>query len=401
MKKVFLISLAVALMMVPFALRAQVEPLAGSMTLGAHIDFVGRYSAESNADPDPEEVYWAGYETFNLEAAIIYLMGQVGDNIDYAIGLALAMPGYSGDVVTPSGTTSLLDAKITWSVTDTVALNMGRYIPHTSMSMQPHQLSVHKLIDPPMMITGGGYVESALGTGGVVLIPLPRYQTGVGIEAAMGPATITWDLFNGSETVAAVDNLTEMDKSKGGALKVAVDSGGFHGGIFYLNELSDVGSAVTGLPIDGVVTVTQYGIELAYVTERLALMFEYLDSTADPREDELLPLTDDIASLHQVTYYLLAAVGLGPVELVLRFDGAEAGLDQWMDDSDIDVDEDEVFDVQANITLGVNYPINDNTTVAFNYVMRGLEEPDVEIGGDDVSYPVTDEIAVMVELDVL
>ena len=132
-------------------------------------------------------------------------------------------------------------------------------------------------------------------------------------------------------------------------------------------------------------------------------MAEYLDSLADPRSDEELAITD-IANLHQTTYYILAAVGLGPVQVVLRYDYAEAGIDEWMNDSDGilpdgtplgDADEDQVMDNQTNYTLGVNYPLNDNTTVALNYAWRQPEEP------DDFDNPDINEISVMVELDIL
>jgi hypothetical protein len=295
------------------------------------------------------------------------------------------MPAYLGDVVTPTGLTTLLDAKITWSITDTIALNMGRYIPHTSMSQQPHQIKVHKLIDPPMMITGGGYIDTTLATGAVVLAPLPRYQTGIGVQAAMGPATITWDFFDGVQ-VATPDSLSDMDRMKGGVVKLALDSGSLHGGIFYLNEMSMLAGEDN--------TVTQMGLEVRYMTERFIAAMEYLDTLIDQQDT-------DVEDLRQNAYYILLGAVVGPVELILRYDYAEAGLDEWMDDMDIDVDEDEVFDQQTNITIGVNYNINDVTTVALNYVMRQLEEPDVEVGGEDVVFPATDEIALMVELDVL
>jgi hypothetical protein len=312
------------------------------------------------------------------------------------------MPMYAGGVTTPMGTATLLDAKLTWSITDSIKMNMGRYIPHTSMSMAPHMLKVHHLVNPPMMITGGGYVESSLLTGGVVLIPLPRYQTGIGVEAAVGPAIITWDLFNGSELVGAQDNLTEMDKCKGGVIKAAFDSGAFHGGLYYLNERSDlsaVGGVLTlaGITVTGVDDndVTQMGIELSYMSDRFGVIIEYLDTNVDLMDT-------DVPDLHQNAYYVLGSVGLGPVDIVLRYDYAEAGIDEFIDDIDgMDADEDDVFDNQTDYTLGVNYGLNDFTTVALNYAMRQPEVPDVEIGGDDISYPNIDEISIMVEMDLL
>jgi hypothetical protein len=415
MKKLCVISLAMALLMMPFALPAQVETAAGSMTLGAHIDFAARYSVEDGeedpADRDPGELYWAGYETFNLEAAVISLMGEVGDNVSYCIMIAPVLTSYLNDQANPAAMTNpLLDARITWAVTDSVALNMGRYIPHTSMSNGPHMMSVHHLNDPPMMIRGSGYQLN--------LTPLPLYQTGIGLEATMGPATITWDFYDGVENNPAnVSTLSDQDKSKGGVLKIAVDSGNIHFGGYFLEEYSEAAG------VDH--SVASMGVEGSYTTERMIIALEGLQTVNDPLDDQPDPTSPgdffDTPATLETTYYLLVGGNVGPVMVVFRYDWADSGQDEFADDlaDEMDgdgVDEDAISDQELVYTLGVNYELNENTTVGVNYNWRQPEVPadmeedelGVDINGDgdlddsiDWEYPNINEISILVELNAL
>jgi len=375
------------------------------MHIGAHIDFVGRYSMEDNDKPDEdtpewekmEEPYWGGYETLNMEAAVIYLTGKLGDKVSYAIGEALVMPVYEGDSVTPVPGATLLDARITWNITESIALKMGRYIPATSMSVSPHRLSIHHLVDPPMMIKGSGYLLN--------LIPLPRFQTGVGISVESGPTIISWDFFNGNE-VLSPDSLSDVDRCKGGVFKVAVNGGGFHAGVYYLNEQSDSDDTINfeimpGIPMEIKLNnnnVTQWGMELAYTSERIIAAFEYLDTVLDLRDT-------DVPDLKQMSYYFLAGAGLGPAQLVLRYEFAEAGYDEFLNDMAGGAVLGNVPDQQVNYTLGVNYSLNDNTTIALNYAWRHPElyEADFDWDGDteDVDWPDINEASILVELDLL
>jgi hypothetical protein len=423
MKNFCLISLALALLVVPLSLSGQVEPVAGEMTIGALVEFAGRYSGEDNTKPDEdttewkklEKPYWSGYETFNMETAVIYLTGKVGDKVSYSIGEALVMPVYEGDLVTPVADATLLDARITWNITESIALNMGRYIPGTSMSVSPHRLSVHHLVDPPMMIKGGGYR--------LRLIPLPRFQTGVGISAGFGPALVSWDFFNGTE-VKNPDSLTDVDKCKGGVLKVAVNGGGFHAGVFYLSERSDSDNTINLQILTGAVPlsiqlddsyVTQWGLELAYTSKRFIAAFEYLDTVLDFLEDDTKfdgVTVHNAPDLKQLSYYLLFGGNVGPAQIVFRYEFAEAGYDEFLNDIDGWGLSGDVSDQQVNYTLGVNYSINDNTTIALNYAWREPEEPedikdfaDMDGDGDiddlEWDFPDINELSVMIELDML
>lgn len=420
--------MALALLVVPLTLSAQVEPVAGSVTVGVHIDFVGRYSVEDNrdgvggpTDPDskayePDAINWPGYETLNMEAAVVYLSGKVGDKVSWVIGEALTMPAHPvGEVVATGGVATLLDARIIWNLTDSIALNLGRYIPATSMSVSPHRMSVHHLVDPPMMIKGTGYALS--------LVPLPWFQTGAGISIGMGPATISWDLFDGSQVAGSPNSLSDVDKCKGGVIKVAVDSGNIHAGFWYLNERSDMSDLdLDPVPIAKIQSgdsvfiadmnlndndVTQWGLEVAYTTDKIILAAEYLDTVLDPMDESISIMSGSTAvatteadDLKQQSYYILAGVGLGPVDLILRYEFAEAGIDDMLD-----LDEDEISDQQTNTTIGVNYGINDYTTLAINYAMKAPEGYKADIDGDgdldDIDLPNIDEWSMMVELDLL
>jgi hypothetical protein len=458
LKDFCLISLALALLMVPLSLSGQVEHVGGAIYVGAHIEFVARYSAEDNKHDKKDTLlekiegpYRPGYETLNMEAAVIYLSGKVGDRVTWVMGEAFTMQtydlgpiepdleqGFAGRVgnekVIPAGAATLLDARITWNISEGMALNMGRYIPRTSMSVSPHRLALHHLVDPPMFIKTGGYAFH--------LVPLPRFQTGVGISVGLGPATISWDFFNGN-ALTDPDSLSDMDRFKGGVIKMAVTSRGFHAGVYYLNERSAVeeGSItiarISAIPedimelddkdrvedfmdiilidkinLDDDNNLTQWGLELAYTSRRIIMAFEYLDT--------VLELMDtDVPDLKQQSYYFLAGGKVGPVQLVFRYEFAEAGYDEYLDDLEgRKASEDDISDQQVNYVLGLNYKLNDNTTIALNYTLKQPEVPDdIKLYEGDIGtgwnidgkdkwneiaidwdYPDISEFSVMVEL---
>ncbi|GEM_PF-1471274 len=468
MKKLWLISPALALLLVPLSLSGQmVEPVSGAIHIGAHIEFTGRYSSEDNKHDKSdsilekiEEPYWSGYETFNLEAAVVYLTGKVGDRITWVFGEALTMQTYDlgaigsdieegiegragNDEVIPARAATLLDARIIWNISEGITLNMGRYIPGTSMSMSPHRLAVHHLVDPPMFIKAGGY--------GFHLIPLPRYQTGMGMSAEFGPATVSWDFFNGN-VLANPDSLSDVDRCTGGVLKAAVDRGGFHAGLYYLNDMGaveDVSIPIKFIPnipdviygetepepvsleelvnelmpthediiLDEDNNLTQWGLELAYTTNRIIAAFEYLDTMLDLKDT-------GVPDLKQQSYYFLLGGKVGPVDLIFRYEFADAGYDEYLDGlKGRKASENDISDQQVNYTLGVNYEINDNTTIALNYAWRQPEVPGgikldenkipypgpIDLDGNDKlnkieidwNYPDINEISLMVELDML
>ena len=86
MKKFGIIALILAIM-APGASLAAVEAGAGDITLFSHIDFVYRSSAEDDDEG------WPGYDSYNLEFAVLGIGGRLGDNVDWVITNAFAFQG--------------------------------------------------------------------------------------------------------------------------------------------------------------------------------------------------------------------------------------------------------------------------------------------------------------------
>ena len=134
MKKLLGIFAILTLLAIPVGLYAQVEAGAGAIKLGVHIDTGYRYSAESNNNPDSNDVYWQGYETFNVENVILGLSGKVGDKVTWKINEAL--------VLGTSGTATLLDANVEWKPIDQVGIIVGRQLLPTALANAPHMIKI-------------------------------------------------------------------------------------------------------------------------------------------------------------------------------------------------------------------------------------------------------------------
>ena len=183
-----------------------------------------------------------------------------------------------------------------------------------------------------------------------------------------------------------------------------MDSGNIHGGVYYLQEYSEAAGEDS--------EVVSIGFEAAYTTERIIAALEYLQTTIDPLDTfapapiaipgtgiTITPPTPDDdfdnPTTMETTYYLLVGANVGPVMVVFRYDWADSGLDEYADDlsDEMDgdgVDEDAMPDQELVYTLGVNYELNENTTVGLNYNWRQPEVPadmeedefGVDINGD-------------------
>ena len=247
MKKNLLLVLLALALLIPGPTQAAVEAGAGNITLLAHIDFVGRYSAE-----DTDEG-WMGYETYNTEFVVLGLAGQVGDNVSWVVTQAFTFipQGSLYSEALSEGTASneittamLLDARINVHLGESLMLSAGRFIPPTSMTWAPHQMKNLHTINYPL-INGSGL--QALYSG-AAMIPLPMYQTGVMLTGMMGPVTLQVGSFNGSEIVGGpntlaltgspiaiggLSNIGDIDKTKGMAYKLALDMESFHFGGWY------------------------------------------------------------------------------------------------------------------------------------------------------------------------
>lgn len=381
-KKLMLVLLALALL-VPGWSQAAVEAGAGNITLLAHIDFVGRYSAEDDSNG------WSGYETYNLEFAVLGIAGQLGDNVDWVITNAFTfMPYGSAYSALANGagtsnemtTSTLLDARINVHLGEALMLSAGRFIPPSSMTWAPHQMKNLHTVNYPL-INGSG-----LGAGALML-PLPMYQTGVMATAMLGPVSIQLASVNGSDIAAGpevlggiafngLNNMVDIDKTKGFAGKVAVDMEGFHFGGWYYGETASIVMANGSL--DGQLTtdaqITQWGAELGLTTDMFLLQAQYLTTTLDPMDTG----ADDLL---QNGWYVLAGVNVGPAQIVGRYDMVNADQDNVLISSD--------FNEESAVTAGINFMINDNTTAGLDYTWRDLENVDAN----------TDELAFILEVD--
>jgi len=393
MKKAALIIMCIAATVFPAIPRAEVMAGAGNVTLLGHIDFVYRYSAE-DGDIDKDADYWPGYDTYNVEFAVLGMAGQLGDNVDWVVVEAFTfVPAGSvfsalenGDFAGAANNqpnlinTSLLDARINWHLGDAATLSVGRFIPPTSMTWNPHLMKVLCTINYPLL--NGGGLQGLLQTGtGSVFIPPPMYQTGAMLTLKGGPASFMIGTFNGTDllgpppTLPGVNNGVDIDRAKGTLAKLAVDTNGFHLGGWYWWEDASVTTAGNTL---GVKTTrdaknVQWGAEASYNSDRILFQAQYLSTSIDFNDSAV---KDDLV---QSGWYVLAGVIVNQFQIVGRYDYFSYDMDDLMLSDDMDE--------ETATTAGVNYMINESTTLGVNYTWRDVEDWDANLN----------ELAVIIE----
>lgn len=358
MKKLVLSAILLALVIPCLAFaEGEAKAGAGSIVLLGHIDFVGRYSAEDIDDHDNDD--WPGYETYNLEHAVLGVAGRLGDNVDWAIVHAFAFTGPFGPINSVLGTPNndeaghLLDARIDWHLTENLTLTAGRFIPPTSMTWNPHLMKVLHTINYPLINNGGLYG---------MIIPSPMYQTGVMLTAQASGLSLQVGNFNGNETIGGkeglailgMNNTMDIDKTKGTAAKIAYDGSGLHVAGWYFGEEVGIGG---GWGNDA--KLDQWGAELAYTSDSFFLQGQYLSSKLDALDD----VVDD--DLVQDGWYALIGAQMDAFQVIYRYDFVNYDREGLIYDSDYNTE-------QAN-TIGVNYLINPNVTLGVNYVFRHME----------------------------
>ncbi|HUT52906.1 MAG TPA: hypothetical protein VM658_05910 [bacterium] len=396
MRKILMALLAAAVL-IPGLARADVNAGAGNIVLLGHIDFVGRYSA------DDVDEGWNGYDTYNLEFAVLGVAGQVGDNVDWVIteafvfqpygSLASALANIDATQNTNAVTASLLDARINIHLGENLTFSAGRFIPPTSMTWNPHLLKAMYTINYPLL-NGSGLQN--------VAIPLPIYQTGVMLTAKMGPASLMIGNFNGSDIVGGtgllpfgaiptrpphaggivplgLSNVMDIDKTKGTSVKLAVDSEGLHAGGWYYGEQASVKLRDPVAPYPRIIAddanIEQWGAELCYNSDLLILQGQYLSTRLNFND----PHTK---ILYQSGWYVLLGANIGDQgQAFARYD--------YFDYDNKKVIANDAHDQEAATTIGGNYNINDNTKVGVNYTFRDIEGWDAN----------TDELAVIVEVN--
>jgi len=384
MKKNLMLVLFALALLVPGWTQAAVEAGAGNITLLGHIDFVGRYSAEDTDNG------WLGYETYNLEFAVLGMAGQVGDNVSWVITEAFAFNPYGslasegmaeGWADNNATTAALLDARINIHLGENFMISAGRFIPPTSMTWAPHQMKVLHTINYPL-INGAGLGASAM------MVPLPMYQTGVMLTGIIGPVTLQIANVNGSDIVGGTDvlnmtgenvallgvnNIGDIDKTKGTAIKLALDMESFHAGAWYYGETASVTGYTPWKQVYDA-KIDQWGLEASLNTEIVILQGQYLSTTLDPMDT-------GVDNLVQNGWYFLLGFNMGPAQLVGRYDMVDADQDEVIISSDANE--------EKATTVGLNFKINDNTTAGLDYTWRDLEGVDAN----------TDELALILEVD--
>ncbi|MFO8058883.1 MAG: hypothetical protein R6V10_16480 [bacterium] len=397
MKKLMIAGILMVALAMPAWSAAEVEAAAGNISLHGHIDYVYRYSeADDGTNDDNLTQDWNGYDTQNLEFAVLGMSGQVGDNVDWLISYAFAFMGPTAatqsEALTGGNnnvTGTLLDARINIGVADMMTLSFGRFIPPTSMTWAPHQMSKLHTVNYPL-IHGSGIAGGEYNSG---MLPLPMYQTGMMLSANVGPAKIMVGGFNGNQFMGgddgdvgiyAMNNNMDIDRNKGILAKVAVDQEGMHFGGWYYAEDASADMNPTGTATDtkdG--SAARWGIEGAYEANNLLIAAEYIQSSFDFQDSA--DAYDE--NLVQNGWYFLAGYTMNQFQVVARYDQVNYDTEEEYAASGLLDPAD--YNEESAITAGVNYLLNEQTTVGLNYTMRDLENYE----------PAADELALILELD--
>ncbi len=385
MKKVLGIILALALVVIPLGVYAQVEAGAGSITIGAHLDASFRYSAE---DKDKE---WNGYETFNGEALVLGLSGKVGDKVLWKTTWAFALPAYLNSGASGAAVNvglNVAEAYGEWKILDQVGLCVGRMLVPTALAnIGIPSVKANHMLNPPLIITGG--FNGALPA-------LPTFQTGAAIDVNFSGISFNYMIYNGELAGAGIfnagsDAAQEMDKSKGGNVAIGysgeIGPGKLTARAFYFQEYSNIDVNVFGgNTITEDSSITGWGIGVAYNADNYYGAVEYVNITRDPEDS-------GADSVNSYGYYVLVGGKFSSIDVAFRYDFID-----WSDydgDSNLNGIPDKEEDIESWYTLAINYLINDNATLGIDYVYKQPEEPD---GAD---YPNINELAVYMELDLL
>lgn len=359
MKKLVLLGILLALCVPALALAEDKPAGPPPVVVLGHIDFVGRFSSPDWVDASEN---WNGYETYNLEHAVLGVAGRLGNNVDWMIVYAFAFDGPFGPYNSMMGMSTndsdgmLLDARIDWHLNDMITLSAGRFIPPTSMTWAPHLMKVMHTINYPL-INNGGLAGN--------LIPSPMYQTGVMATFKSSGLSVQVGNFNGSEIVAGqeglgifgLNNTRDIDKTKGTAAKIAYDAQGLHVGGWYFGE--EVG--IAGGSMDS--KLDQWGAEVGFENENLILQGQYLSSNLDAKDKVVKD------NLVQDGWYGLVGVQASGVQLLYRYDTVNFDNDNVMYDANF-------IDHENAHTVGINYLVNPNVTAGINYVWRQIDDYD-------------------------
>jgi len=394
-KKLFVAVCMAAMLATPAMGLAEANAGAGEVTLLGHIDFVGRYSDHDNAIGKTKADNWNGYETYNVEFAVLGIAGKLGDNVSWVITEAFAFEGPFGPANSLAAnstvgynnnavTAMLLDARINLHLGEAVMISAGRFIPPTSMTCCPHLMKVMHTINYPL-INGSGFQA------GGMAVPLPMYQTGVMLTLRGGPVSVMVGNFNGTNITGGSDfgglappgvsNTMDINKTKGTVAKLSVDVEGVHFGAWHYGESASVRlralprySGVFPAPplFSGIkstdASINQWGAEFSMDTEVLILQGQYMQTALNFHDSKAKsPLGGPLHPLYQSGWYALLGFNLGEVaQIVGRYD--------YFDYDNKKIIALDGADEEGATTLGLNFLINEGTTLGLNYTFRYIED---------------------------
>ena len=431
MKRMLGIILAIAFLVAPAITLAQVTTAAGSMKFGAHVD-VGYYvSNESNKDPDADEIGWRGYDTVNLQDVIIDLNGKVGDRVSYRILQALVVDAWDGGMSAPApGPPAIgpianigrspytpdlpLEAWINIKIIDQLGFKFGKQITPTLIANTGAHLAkvIHTVNSPLIAQNSFGLAE--LGSDSLVtaltFLRLPLSVTGASAIISFSGVEIVYTQFDewlqqggapAASPLYVYDNGFDSNKTKGGNVMVGyngqVGSGKLNARGFYFDEKTELWA---WNPMATQATFSGWGLGAMYNADKFFAGGEYATATLKYDTDV------DPDKNTQSGYYLIAGGRFSSIEVVYRLDAMDYNNYKKGDLYAVlaagDVDPASV-DNEMWHTIGVNYLINDQTTLLLNYVIKSPERPKAYDGAnwEKIKLPNPNEFSLLLEVDAL
>jgi len=435
MKKLLGIILAIVFLVAPALTFAQVEAAAGSMKFGAHVDVSYLVSGEDNKDPDLDEIGWAGYDSVNLQDVIIDLNGKIGDRVSYRILQALVVENWVANVIDVSAVDLIgpvmdihkdlgmpplpLEAWINVKIIDQLGFKFGKQITPTLIANTgAHIADVIHTVNFPL-IAQNSYGLNAIASSQLVPalagVRLPLSVTGASAILSFSGVEIVYTQFDkwlqpaGADATFGVtegDNGYDSNKTKGGNVMVGyngqVGSGKLNARAFYFDEDTELWP-VTGDGNPNFARNSGWGLGAMYNADKFFAGGEYATSTLKYQKD--FPLLD-INKNTQSGYYLIAGGRFSSIEVVYRLDSMDYNNFKTDDLYPVPAAGDiKPTSVDGEIwhTIGVNYLVNDQTTLLLNYVIKSPERAQGWDGADwkKVKLPNTNEIALLLEVDAL
>jgi len=423
MKKLLGIVFAALVMAVPVAALGQVEANAGSMKLGMHFDTTFRWSPESQKNPDLDEIHWVGYESVTGQDVFLELTGKLGDRISYKILEGLVWEAWVPDFNPGTRTVDIyvrpiplalpFEAYADFKIMDQLKFRFGKHLTPTLLANTGvHQMKIIHTANAPLIAeTSSNFGPTGLNellsvtasAGNFPRVPLPLSVTGASAMLTFGGLEITYTLFDewlenedfGPYQINWGDQGYDFNKTKGGNVAL-----GYNGQLgpgklmargFYFDELTDVNPGIAAVIHN--VRDSGWGLGMMYDADNFFLGGEYTTSTLDYKSGVTFPDDKNTWS----GYYVILGGRFSAFEILYRLDYIDlnnfksgdfvAGLG-----SDPDI---KTFDTETWHTIGVNYLVNDQSSVGLNYVIRAPEQ------AEDLNYPNTNEFVLIMEIDLL